>query len=122
MQVVDEARSAVSCAEACDALGLPRASYHRERARAAATKHASKPRSHPRALNEQQRQHVVDVLNAERFANLAIPQVWAILLDEGQYLCSRSTDVSDPAKAWRSARAQEPTDAPHRGMTRSCGR
>jgi hypothetical protein len=31
------------------------------------------------------------VLNSERFCDLAPAQVWAILLDEGRYLCSVST-------------------------------
>jgi putative transposase len=31
------------------------------------------------------------VLNSERFCDLAPAQVWAILLDEGRYLCSEST-------------------------------
>jgi transposase InsO family protein len=31
------------------------------------------------------------VLNSERFCDLAPAQIWAILLDEGRYLCSVST-------------------------------
>lgn len=34
---------------------------------------------------------IVAVLNSERFCDLAPAQIWAILLDEGRYLCSVST-------------------------------
>jgi putative transposase len=39
-------------------------------------------------LSEVERDHVVAVLDSERFCDLAPAQVWAILLDEGTYLCS----------------------------------
>jgi len=34
---------------------------------------------------------VLDLAHEERFVDLSVPQVWATLLDEGQYLCSIRT-------------------------------
>ncbi|BDE06054.1 IS3 family transposase [Vulcanimicrobium alpinum] len=43
------------------------------------------------ALSEAERRYVAAVLCCERFADLAVPQVFTRLLDEGTYLCSVST-------------------------------
>ncbi len=51
----------------------------------------SAPRQPRNALSPSERAAVLDVLNSERFADLAAPQVFAQLLDEGVYLCSLST-------------------------------
>ena len=45
----------------------------------------------PRALSAAEREHVLAVLNCERFADMAPAAVYATLLDEGTYLCSEST-------------------------------
>jgi putative transposase len=44
-----------------------------------------------RALSDVERAEVLQTLNSERFADLAPPQIWARLLDDGVYLCSVST-------------------------------
>ena len=43
---------------------------------------------HPAALGEAERAAVLDVLDSDRFADKSPAQVWAVLLDEGCYLCS----------------------------------
>ena len=43
------------------------------------------------ALSTPERAAVIDALNSDRFADLAPPQVFTQLLDEGVYLCSVST-------------------------------
>jgi putative transposase len=48
-------------------------------------------RSMPRRIPDAERQAILDVLHSERFLDLAVPQIHAQLLDEGQYLCSVST-------------------------------
>lgn len=73
---------------ACQALGLPRSSFYRAREmetrlKAAETK-AAQP---PRALGEAEKSTVRQLLNSERFQDLAPREVYATLLDEGQYLC-----------------------------------
>jgi putative transposase len=73
--------------QACDALEVARASlYRRRRPRLVRER---RPRPTPaRALALAERQAVLDVLHDERFVDLAPPQVYAQLLDEGRYLCS----------------------------------
>lgn len=45
----------------------------------------------PRQLSPAEREAVLALLHSDRFADLAVPQVFAQLLDEGRYLCSEST-------------------------------
>ncbi len=45
----------------------------------------------PRSLNDQERRQVLDVLHSEPFADQAPAEVYAALLDQGQYLCSIRT-------------------------------
>jgi putative transposase len=73
----------------CSALGVPRAKYYRRRAAALgpSPRRASPPRTVPVA----ERTAVLDVLHQPRFADLAVPQVYATLLEEGRYLCSART-------------------------------
>lgn len=71
----------------CAGLDLPRATYYR---RLEAT--APRPRPTPvRALSPTERQDVLAVMHEPRFVDLAPRQVYAQLLDEGQYLCSLRT-------------------------------
>ena len=72
----------------CAALGLPRASYYRRRRppRAAPARPSS-----PRALSPGERSAVLAVLHEPRFVDLAPAEVYATLLDAGQYLCSERT-------------------------------
>jgi len=128
---------------ACDAVGLPRASYYRanpvsvavaadaepERAR------ERKPQAQPRALTDVERAKVVEVLHSERFADAAPATVYATLLDEGTYLCSESTmyrllrergetgdrrrHATHPAKVKPELVASAPTPC-GRGISPSC--
>ena len=89
-QAVDELAPVVGRARACQVLGRSRASHYRRR-NPCARRPVARRRS-VRALNDTEREHVVEVLNSERFCDLAPAQVWARLLDEdGTYLCSIST-------------------------------
>ncbi|MGW5152565.1 hypothetical protein [Rhodococcus koreensis] len=42
-------------------------------------------------MSNAERARVLEVLNSQRFADMAPAQVYATLLDEGVYLCSEST-------------------------------
>lgn len=93
MQVVTEARTTLSCVEACAALAVPRATYYRALAVTSAGSPGSEGRTRPRrasprALTGVERARVLDVMHEERFVDLAVPQVYATLLDGGEYLCS----------------------------------
>ncbi|CAN5439599.1 IS3 family transposase [soil metagenome] len=75
----------------CDALGLKRATYYRliQPPKALADK---KPRvGPPRALSDDERDKVLNVLHEDRFVNQAPSEIYAKLLDECIYLCSIRT-------------------------------
>jgi putative transposase len=87
MIAVNEAAAEFHTAPACDALGLPRASWYRGRQPAAVARPRPTP---PRALDPLERQGILDLLHT-RFIDQAPAQVHATLLDEGTYLCSPRT-------------------------------
>lgn len=77
-------------ARACTLVGRSRAGHYR--GRTGPRLGPRRPRPAPvNALSPAEREHVWQVLTSARFVDKAIAQVWAILLDEGTYLCSRST-------------------------------
>ena len=74
----------IGVAAACRSLPVSRSQVYRVR--------QPRPRSAlrvapSRALSAEERAQVRDVLNSERFQDQAPRQVYAKLLDEGQYLC-----------------------------------
>lgn len=78
----------VGVVSACQALGLPRSSFYRARQRQTRLKAAETKAAQPaRALGEAEKSTVRQLLNSERFQDLAPREVYATLLDEGQYLC-----------------------------------
>jgi putative transposase len=82
--------------EACAAVGLARATWYRAQAPSSCKTPGSPSQTRPRttssrALSSVERQRVLDLVHEPRFVDLAVPQVWATALDEGTYLCSRST-------------------------------
>jgi len=89
MSVTTELSQTVGRAEACDALGLARASFYRwlgppiDEAKARA--------SPPRALGPAERRTVLETLNSAEFSDKAPAEVYATLLDRREYLCSIRT-------------------------------
>lgn len=75
---------------ACAAIGLPRATFYRH-AGPKAVKPKATPRRSPRRLSDLERQAVLKALHEPRFADEPPAQVFAKLLDQGQYLCSIRT-------------------------------
>jgi putative transposase len=91
MQAVESLKGSVGLAAACRALSMPRSTlYRRQRALAYLTVPAARPPPQ-RVLTAVERQEVLDVLRNDRFADKAPQEVYAILLDEGRYLCSIRT-------------------------------
>jgi len=84
---VAEVLPSLPISAACSALRVPRATYYRSK----------QPHSEPalreqrRALSPVERRAVLDILHEPRFADLAPAQIYAVLLDEGRYLCSERT-------------------------------
>jgi putative transposase len=114
-EAVDELVPLVGAKAACEAVGLPRASFYRARPAAQEPRVCEpgvpsepsspsslsspvsspapqrRPQAQPRALTEAERAKVLRVLHSERFADAAPATVYATLLDEGTYLCSEPT-------------------------------
>ncbi len=76
----------------CAAVGVSRATVERRRSRLATSAVTSRLRpASARALTAPQRQVVLDLLHAPRFADQAPAEIYATLLDEGIYFCSIRT-------------------------------
>lgn len=107
MEAVQEAREAVGVASTCEALGLPRSTFYRlQNTQESPRELEPRPTPH-RALTPEQREEVLGVLHADRFADKAPAQVYATLLDEGRYLCSirtmyRILDAADEVRERRN--------------------
>ncbi len=73
-------------AAVCAALGVSRATVERRRSRLKAPIPIARPKPTPaRTLSAPQRQDVLDLLHAPRFADQAPAEIYATLLDEGVY-------------------------------------
>ena len=90
---IAELTPVVGATAACRAVGRARATHYRHHRKSPPPpRPAPKPaRPQPRALSEQERQGVLEVLHSERFIDAAPPEVYATLLDEGIYLASVPT-------------------------------
>ena len=87
MKTIESIAARLSVSPTCAAFGVPRASYYRW----LEPKQDLLSRRSVRALSDEERHEVLDVLHEERFVDKAPAQVWATLMDEGRYLCSIRT-------------------------------
>lgn len=84
--------SEIGIKPACEALAVSRAGFYRTQARKDAPSVEPKQcMNSPRALSADERQGVLDILHTDRFVDKAPYEVYATLLDEGQYHCSIRT-------------------------------
>jgi putative transposase len=91
MSLIQEHRPQLGAAPLCQALKVPRASFYRQQSRKTATALAVTRKPPEHALSDGERQTVLATLHEPRFVDLAPPQVYAQLLEEGRYLCSIRT-------------------------------
>jgi putative transposase len=71
---------------------MPRARVYRQRQRAQSVQPPPSAKPRPaRALSRAEQEHILQVLNSERFQDCAPREVYATLLDEQIYLCSWRT-------------------------------
>jgi len=113
MVAVSDVRGSMPCTEACAALGLPRATYYRlqdpiSRGKTACGAQTGARKASPRALTTAERDRVLDTLHDPAHVDLPASQVWARLLDRGEYLCSQRTmyRILDAHGEVRERRAQ----------------
>jgi putative transposase len=78
----------VSKRAACEALVVSRATFYRHQRRRITDKDRPAP---PLALEPDERQQVIDILHSDRFLDDTPYEIFATLLDEGQYYCSIRT-------------------------------
>jgi putative transposase len=92
IRAVEELAPRVDVVQACEALGVSRATLyrHRQPPREAPPPPAPRPPP-PRTLGSEERAQVLEVLHSERFVDVAPAEVVATLLDEGAYHCSART-------------------------------
>ena len=90
MRAAEQLAPKVGLARACRALGVARASVYRARKPSRCGPRGARPSS-PRALSQNERAAVLDILHEDRFADRAPAAVYAALLEEGRYLCSIRT-------------------------------
>ena len=78
---------------ACEAIGVPRATFYRHldsKEVLPSADNSSRP-DPPLSLSCGERQEVIDILHSEKFQDKAPYEVYATLLDEGEYHCSIRT-------------------------------
>jgi putative transposase len=109
IQSAEQLGKTVGVHTACQVLAAPRSSLYRSRQiLAAGPRLPTEPVVSPRALDLAEKQAVRQVLNSPRFQDQAPREVYATLLDEGQYLCSWRTmyRILDENQAVRERRNQ----------------
>lgn len=88
IQTAEYLGETVGISAACQALDVPRSSLYHSRQ---PVQPASKPGRSPRALSQAEKAAVHQILNNERFQDQAPREIYATLLDEGEYVCSWRT-------------------------------
>jgi putative transposase len=87
MEAFHQLEPQIGVVAACAALQINRAKIYRDRARslpAPLRERTPRPRP-PLALSEGERQELLQILDSERFADMAPASIYATLLDEGRY-------------------------------------
>jgi putative transposase len=92
MEAVETFGGDIGVKPACEALGLSRATYYRNKVGAGAGEKSNPaaPTS-SRALSSGERKEVLDLMHSERFMDQAPHEIYATLIDDGRYLCSVRT-------------------------------
>ena len=89
IETVEQLAETVGIVEACQALAVPRSSLYRSRhPHQEELGHPKETRHSPRALSQAEKDHIRQVLDSQRFEDQSPQEVYATLIDEGQYLCS----------------------------------
>jgi len=108
MDAVEKLGGEVPLAQTCQALGVSRATFYRQRRQKETPRTEYRARQSPRGLSTEEREQVRGILNSERFMDKAPREVYATLLDEGKYHCSVRTmyRILSANKAVRERRNQ----------------
>lgn len=89
MAATENLAGAIGVAPACESMDVARSTLYYQRRE---PKQEARPRPKPaRALNDGEKQKVLEELHCARFVDKSPAEVWATLVDEGVYLCSERT-------------------------------
>ena len=92
IQTAEQLGETVGVSTACQALDVSRASVYRARQVVEPElQPLREPATSPRALSQAEKAEVRQILNSRRFQDSPPRQVYATMLDEGQYMCSWRT-------------------------------
>jgi len=91
MKVTESLAKEVTVRQACAALTIPHASFYRWRNRRKNTRKETPRLAPPLALSEEEEKAILEILHEERFVDMAPPQIYSKLLDEGKFYCSIRT-------------------------------
>lgn len=92
IQSVEQLAGTVGIVEACQVLDVPRSSLYRSRHPIKdELEHPKETTISPRALSQAEKTRIRQVLDSKRFQDQSPQEVYATLIDEGQYLCSIRT-------------------------------
>ena len=91
MDAVEKLNDEVSLNQACQTLGVSRASFYRQRRQKESLRTERRAAPSPRALRAEEREQVRDILCSDQFMDMAPREIYATLLDEGEYHCSVRT-------------------------------
>jgi len=91
IQSAEQLANSVGMVKACQVLAIPRSSLYRSRLGVAGKPEPPASPKIGRALSQSERVSVCQVLDSPRFQDQAPQEVYATLIDEGQYLCSVRT-------------------------------
>ena len=87
MKAVEELSQTVSVVVACDAVGVPRSNWYRERNEPPPKREPAPRPTPPRALSAEERAGVREVLCSAEFVDQTPRDVYAALLDRKKYFC-----------------------------------
>src|SRR2546429_551000 len=91
MAAVEDLSAVVGVKRACQGLCVPRSGLYRRRRRRLSPLPSGALRSSARRLKNDEKSAVLACLHEERFQDCSPAQVYASLLDDGQYHCSVRT-------------------------------
>jgi len=91
MKVTESLGKEVNVRQACAALTISSASFYRWRKRQKSVPRENRRLAPPLALSEEEEKAILQILHEERFVDLAPPEIYSKLLDEGKFLCSVRT-------------------------------
>ena len=109
MSLIQQHRKQLGTVPLCRALKVPRASFYRQQGKNASTALVVTRRRPKHALSQAERQTVLATLRDPRFVDLAPPQVYAHLLEEGRYrrpggsrqcLVAQLSPPATPRRCW----------------------